>query len=93
VNMSKSMSYSTLFAAAKMSPWSRSWIDRALDGESDSMRRKVLVATVAEYLQLDTEKSLTATPPGGPYYHPNLEKEPPFYKDQHGVYRPRFGRP
>jgi uncharacterized protein len=67
-------------------PFSREWIDRAFDGESEEVRRKILVGNVAKYFRLDTERNLTPTPPGGPYHHPRLEQNVPFRKDERGRY-------
>jgi uncharacterized protein len=67
-------------------PWSHQWIDRAFDGETESLRRQALTLTMADYFNLDPDAAITPTPPGGPYEHPNLVKQPLFYKDSEGNY-------
>jgi predicted TIM-barrel fold metal-dependent hydrolase len=62
-------------------PFSREWIDRAFDGEPQSLRRQILVENIAEFFGLDTTRSLTPTPPGGPYVHPKLADTVPFVKE------------
>jgi uncharacterized protein len=67
-------------------PWSQHWIDRAFDGESEGLRRQALTLTLADYFKLDPDAVITSTPSGGPYEHPNLAKQPPFYKNSEGKY-------
>jgi predicted TIM-barrel fold metal-dependent hydrolase len=43
-------------------PNSAAWLDKAFDGVSDDIRRKILVETPANFFHLDTSAELTATP-------------------------------
>lgn len=67
-------------------PFSREWLDRSFVGMDDELRRRVLVEHFCEYLGIDADKPITPTPAGGPYPHPELGREAPFYQNERGVY-------